>query len=369
MIWGSLISPVNLISRWVLFFAVAYRAYKTQEKSWVLLSAAFFINAFDAESYILGSLGIEISPDVYRVVSKIPDILMAILLVWGAVHLKYGTSKLKHVLYLSVFMVASYLWLFLLAINAFEGNFTLESIFPLLAYGGAIIYFSLALKRHAISGGGIDALFPWGLILLGALNLTYPFTRNLDWFAPVGFSLGAFFRLIASMGAVKFVFAYFSPVEASGKREIPSGAFLCYGEEEVSKKFGRLESEPGLVMVTRGDINTLKGRINPNSAVFWITRTKEGQLHESPVVYAISPSNMGILVDFITRALEEGYRIVYVDAFEYLVIENGFESALKFLLNVKDRALTKNGTMVLVVNPNALETSQRKILEREFSRD
>ncbi|NJE42437.1 DUF835 domain-containing protein [Thermococcus sp. GR6] len=369
MIWGDIIPHVNFLSRWLLFFAVAYKTYQTKEKGWALLSAAFFINALDVESYIFDPLGIELSSEAYRIVSEIPNFFIATLLIWGAIHLKYEVSKLKHIVYLSVFLVASYVWLLLLATNVFGDNFILSSLFPSFAYGGALIYFGLVLKRHKISGHGIDALFPWGLILLGALNLTYPFTRNLDQFVPVGFSLGALFRLIAAVGAIKFVFNPFPHIEVSGKQDIPSGAFLYYTKDDVSGKFGKWESKSGLVMITREDINRLKQWINPKATVFWITRAKEGRLHDSPAIYAISPTKIDILMDFIAKALQGGYSIVYIDAIEYLILENGFENVFKFLLNIKDRVLTRGGTMILVVDPNALETFHRKMLEREFSGD
>ncbi|WP_370520089.1 DUF835 domain-containing protein [Thermococcus sp. LS1] len=349
---------------------MAYKTYQTKEKGWALLSSAFFINALDVESYIFDPLGIELSAEAYRIVSKIPNFFIATLLIWGAIHLKYETTKLKHVVYLSVFLVASYVWLLLLATDILGNNFILGSLFPSFAYGGALIYFGLVLRRYEISDHGIDALFPWGLILLGALNLTYPFTRNLDWFIPIGFSLGALFRVMAAAGAIKFVFnPFFRAGVLSSNQDTPSGAFLYYKKENVSEKFGKWESKPGLVMITREDVNRLKQRIAPDATVFWITRAKEGRLHDSPAIYAISPTKIDILMDLIAKALQGGYHIIYIDTIEYLILENGFENVFKFLLNIKDRVLTKGGTMILVVDPNALETFQRKMLEREFSGD
>ena len=366
MIEETIISYINFISRWVLFFAVAYKAYHSREKSWVLLSAAFFINALNVESYIMEPLGIEISSDVYKVVSAIPNFLIAGLLVWGGVHLKHGASKLKHVVYISVFAVASYLWLFLLAINAFGDNFVWENLFPYLVYGGALIYFGLVLKRHAISGGGIDVLFPWGLMLLGALNLTYPFTRNIEWFVPIGFSLGALFRLMAAVGAVKFVFYSVAPPNTSGEPLANRRVFFFPSKEEAFKTLGNIWSRPGTVVITREDLRTLKSSLHPETLVFWITRAKEGKLEERPQVYAVSPTKIGILTGLIAQALAQGYKTVYIDTFEYLMLENGFEKAVKFLLNIKDRVLAEKGTIILVLNPEALDEKQRKMIEREF---
>ncbi len=193
-----------------------YKAYKTRDKGGgVLLSTAFFINALDVESYIFTPLGINMAPAAYRVASQIPNFFIAALLIWGgALHLKYTTSKLKHVVYISVFLAASYVWLFLVAANLFHDDFAVESSFPIFSYSFALVYFGWILMEGEISTSGVDSLFPWGLILLGLLNLTYPVTRNVDWFVPIGFSLGALFRLIAAVGALKFVFILISPPAA-----------------------------------------------------------------------------------------------------------------------------------------------------------
>lgn len=369
MNWHNPISIINFISRWVLFFAVFYKTYQTREKSWMLLTAAFFINALDIESYIFGFFGIEMAHDAYRIASKIPNFFIATLLIWGALHLKYGTSKFKHVVAISVLLVLSYVWLFLLAANAFHDNFFIEFTFPSLVYSAALIYFGMILREKEIPDRSIDSLFPMGLMLLGVLNLTYPATRHIEWFAPIGFFLGALFRIMAAVGAVKFVFVPFPParVPPVPKKNIPPGAYLCPSKEKASEKFGSIEEASNLVMITRENIDSIVGKVHPSALVFWVTRVMEGQIHKSPEIYAISPTKIDILTDLIAKAVESGYRIVYIDAVEYLIVENGFENALKFLLNVKDHVLVAGGTLILVVDPGTLDKTQRRILEREFS--
>lgn len=365
---GTVVSVTNFLSRWALFIAVAYKAYKTRDKGWVLLSTAFFINALDVESYIFTPLGINMAPAAYRVASQIPNFFIAALLIWGALHLKYTTSKLKHVVYISVFLAASYVWLFLVAANLFHDDFAVESSFPIFSYSFALVYFGWILMEGEVSTSGVDSLFPWGLILLGLLNFTYPVTRNVDWFVPIAFSLGALFRLIAAVGALKFVFIPISPADPNAllPRPIPPGTFLYPSRGAVVKEFGNIEELPNLLAITRGDLGDIRNRLNPNALVFWITRVAEGEIHDSPRIYAISPTKIGILTDLITKAVESGYRVLYIDAVEYLIIENGFERTMKFLLNVKDRVLVANGTVILVTDPSTLDPAQRKILEREF---
>ncbi len=364
-----IVVAINLISRWILFAAAVYKVYQTREKGWALLSTAFLINAIDIENYLFTPLGIHMAEDAYRVASKIPSFLISGLLLWGAVHLKHKVSELKHVVYLSIFAVVAYVWLFLLAVDAFNGNHALESLIPYLAYGGALIYFGIVILRYEIGNHGVEALFPWGLILLGALNLTYPITRYIEWFIPAGFLLGAIFRGIAAIGAVKFVFVPF-PLLGAKKPIFPTvpGAFMFPTPEKAAEKIGPIKNIPNLLMVTRREVESIKANVNREAFVFWVTRVMEGEIEESPRIYAISPTKIDILTDLIAKAVESGYTVLYIDALEYLILENGFERTFKFLLNVKDRVLMKNGTMILVVDPNALDLNQRRILEREFQR-
>ena len=365
ILWDSLIPLLNFISRWILFIAVAYKAYETREKGWVLIGAAFFIDALDIEEYILRPLGIHINPQAYIIAAKIPNFFFGLLITWGAFHLRYGKTDFRQTLYISALAVASYIWLFLLATDVFKSP-TQESLFPSLVLGGSLIYLGCVLNRYVVSKGTPEALFPWGLILLGALNVTYPVTRFIDWFAPIGFFLGAVFRLMAAIGAVKFVFYPVNPVKADGGPTLKTGVFLFRSRDEAFRRLGKLWTMPGTIVLTREDLRTLKNSLNPETLVFWITRAKEGRLSEGPQVYAISPTKIEILTDLIARALAQGYKTIYVEAFEYLILENGFENAVKFLLNLKDRVISEKGTLVLVINPNVLDERQRRIIEREF---
>ncbi|ASJ10923.1 hypothetical protein A3L12_06220 [Thermococcus sp. P6] len=367
MNWDLFISYLNFVSRWYLFIAVAYKAYQTRDKAWVLLSAALFINALDVESYILSPLGIQITGEVYDVVSQLPNFYIAVLLFWGALHLKYGTSRLMDTVLLSTFVVESYVWMFLVAAGVFQDNFALKTSFPLFAYSSGLVYFGKVLREREISGRGIESLFPWGMMLLGLLNFTYPFIRNVEELARAAFFLAALFRLSATVGALKFVFIPIPEEKvARAPTTIMPGAFIRSPREGLDDLLGDTRDVPNLVLITREGAEAVKEKLHPNALVFWVTRIAEGEVLSSPRVYAISPTRIDILTDLVAKAIDRGYRVLYVDALEYLVVENGFESTLKFLLNVKDRVLVANGTMVLIVDPEALKPSQRRILEREF---
>ena len=362
---SNLIPYLNFISRWILFLAVVYKAYETRDKGWLLISTAFFIDALDMEEYILRPLGIHINPYAYVIAAKIPNFYFGILVIWGVFHLRYGKTEFKHIFCISILAIISYIWLFLLATDVFKSP-TERAILPSLVLGGSLMYLGCVLSRYIISSNNIEILFPLGVTMLGALNLTYPFTRYIDWFAPIGFFLGGIFRFVSAIGAIKFVFYPVAPVSSVSISSPGRGVFLFYSREEAFKKLGKLWSTPGTVILTREDLRTLKNSLHPETLVFWITRAKEGKLEEKPQIYAISPTKIEILTDLIARALNQGYRTVYVEAFEYLMLENGFENTVKFILNIKDRVVAESGTLVLVVNPEVLTEKQRRIIEREF---
>ncbi|WP_297506929.1 DUF835 domain-containing protein, partial [Thermococcus sp.] len=258
-------------------------------------------------------------------------------------------------------------WLFLLATDVFGNNFILQSSVPSLFYGGALIYFGAVLWRYVISQNKVEALFPLGLILLGALNITYPVTRNIEWFAPIGFMLGAIFRLTAATGALRFAFYEILPPRKPSSTGMPPGAFMISPSTQ-NKALPDFCSKPGIIVITRMPPSKILEKVHPESIVFWVTRVSEGKLNDKPVIYAVSPTKMGILTDLLAKAIERGYVTVYMDTFEYLMVENGFENALKFILSLKDRIISVGGTIILVIDYDALSTKELKLLEKEFKK-
>ena len=48
-------------------------------------------------------------------------------------------------------------------------------------------------------------------------------------------------------------------------------------------------------------------------------------------------------------------------------METGFQAAFKFLLTVKDFVVSKNGTVVVIVAPEALKEQEWRNMLREFT--
>jgi transcriptional regulator of NAD metabolism len=365
------VALLNFLSRWTLFAAVTYKAYQTRDKGWALLSIAFFIDALNIESYILTPLGIKIPDCVYTLVSKIPNFYIGLLLPWGATHLKNGKTTFRQVIYLGTIVVVSYVWLFLIAVNAFGNNFAVNSSVPSLVLGGAMIYAGYVLWSNVVSARFWDRLFPVGLILVGALNLTYPVGRPIEWYSRIAFFLAALGRLSSAVGALFFVFYPIKEPEykMEMKTKLMPGAYIFGSMNEVIKKLGR-DVVSSCVAVVRMDPEKATSVFHNDSVVFWLTKVKDGIIREEhPRIIAINPQKLGILQDLISKELGKGYKRVYVDALEYLKNEMDFNTAVKFLLAVKDMTISHEGSIVLVVNLDAFNEKERKLLIKEFGKE
>ena len=129
---------------------------------------------------------------------------------------------------------------------------------------------------------------------------------------------------------------FIAPPKKDRETMTPRNAYLFSNSEEVKRVFPNLFSENNVIVITRKNPRTFP--VGDNMIIYWITRIEECSICDGSRIFAISPTKMDILVNPITKGLKQGYNVVYIDAFEYLMLENGFESAFKFLLSLKDRA-------------------------------
>ncbi|AEH24985.1 DUF835 domain-containing protein [Pyrococcus yayanosii] len=349
----TLIACLNFLSRWILFSVAAYKAYRTREKGWALLATAFLIDALAVERYILEPLGLRVVYG-YDVLSAIPNFLVAWMICWAGFHLRYGKTEFRHVLLMAGLLITAYLWLFLLGTGEIE-SFAIKYSLPSLFYGLSMIYIAYVLKRYVVgSERFLDALFPLGLFLLGAINLTYPITRPMPW-ATYAFFAAFIFRTIAAVGALGFAYYSITRPRVVKTGKVEPGAYYTENRKAALSFISNFTP----IIITRSP-----PKVTNSSLIYWLTKVRDGQVGES--TYTISPTKIDVLTDLIAKAFRIGYNAIYLDSLEYLILENGFEPAMKFLLNVRDIALSNGGTMVLVVNPKALEDRQMKILEREF---
>jgi len=357
---------LNVISRWILFGVAAYKTRRERSVGWMFLMAAFLLAALDPERLLLNPLGLNVPPETSFVLDMVSTSLQGVLFILAAEYLVPKTSSFRNSLVAILLGIGAYTWIVITNISGYNLDFTIRASFPVFLYGAGSIYLSILLYRRVVSRRSLSLMFPLGAFLLGALNLTYPVTATWEWFVPYGFLLGTLFRFLMAVGALGYAFWPFRISRPGTHQKLPHGAFLFPSWKSLTREMGDVKKAPNLVLVTREDLESIKREVHPNALIFWVTRAAEGQISDTPSVYAIGPGRIDILTHFISSAFDRGYGIVVIDAFEYLVLENGFDKTLRFLLNIKDRVLLRNGTMALIIDEGSLDERQLSIVKREF---
>ncbi|MCO6040863.1 DUF835 domain-containing protein [Thermococcus alcaliphilus] len=200
------------------------------------------------------------------------------------------------------------------------------------------------------------ALYLGGVITLYGLHeLDYPVLRLVEWFAPIGFALGAIFSILSAYVMIKFVFTEeFIRIERPPVEMYLKPGVMIIKPEEYNTIKEKLEKVPVLAFVRSLHV--------PESwNAFFITTTGERN--------SIFPTDLAKIVDITVRYLreakEKGFEgIIVIDCPEYLKTYNGFEALVKFLASLKDFTLLYNGVLILVIEEEAWEKRELKILKR-----
>lgn len=82
---------------------------------------------------------------------------------------------------------------------------------------------------------------------------------------------------------------------------------------------------------------------------------------------SIDPSDLEkleyLVQDFIST--HEG-AVVLLDGVEYLILQNSFESVLKFLQSLNDRIILRRAALIIPLDPTSVEKKELSLLEREL---
>jgi hypothetical protein len=135
-------------------------------------------------------------------------------------------------------------------------------------------------------------------------------------------------------------------------------------------------------LVEKGSTGLCVTRIHPdelretygmeNVRFVWLTRSER----KATVLGAIgveeefvSPTNLAGLATVLIGFMEEGGSAMILEGIEYLVTQNSFSPVLKFLMNVKEKALLKNVTLLLSVDPSTMDIKEYQQISREIGRE
>ena len=141
----------------------------------------------------------------------------------------------------------------------------------------------------------------------------------------------------------------------------------------VTVENGTPKVGPGVYSIPPKELDEILGILSGKRVLF-ITRNPE-KLKEKgipyiwvtkiPVKEGIDPRNLHVLLHEISNELDEETAIV-IDAMEYLILENDFRSVMKFLTTLKDIALQKNATVLVILDKNTLEKKEIALITEEF---
>ncbi|WP_245612549.1 DUF835 domain-containing protein [Palaeococcus ferrophilus] len=351
---------LNVVMRFFTWGFSFYKWVKKREEFMLFLSVALWIDflAVLTQKPILAHLGWV--PEVAVLIPLLSTfaviegtlLIAAALLVLDSLKTPWG----QLVVVLSVVLGSTYV----LVGTLLNEPPTVLFAFPLPFMGASLILVGYALIKEEVGVKNVATLFPLGLILLGSINATYPLTIKTP-LAPYLYGAGAVFRAMVFVGMARYALFHVVPPRSTSVN-LPPGAFYVETRRALRALVHKMQRSGNGVLITR---NSPQG-ITPTFPVFWITRVISGRIRENTT--AISPTDIGILLDLVRRHLEKGHSLVVVDSLEYLVVENGFENAFKFLLSLKDNIMHFHGTLIVLTSPSMYSENQWALISRELER-
>lgn len=251
------------------------------------------------------------------------------------------------------------LTLYIIAYYIFRGNTadTFSEIVLMYGIAGFFYFFTgvllLSLSEiYSRKGTCLAIIF----MLYGLHKMDYPFLRPVEWFAPIGFLLGAIFTVLEVVLILLIISSEeFKKLNKAGKEvEIESG-ILVIDPKEYQKVKEKLKEVPVLAF-----LRNIKN-VPENWEVYFITKIPEPK--------SISPTELEKIVEISHRYLIEAERkgikgIILLDCLEYLCTYNEFTSLAKFLTALKDYVIIHEGTLILITEEAAWGEKEWNMLKR-----
>jgi len=222
-----------------------------------------------------------------------------------------------------------------------------------------ILYLMYLLRRmlrellgvQTFRGIAAGALIVWLGYMTNVLNDVFPteFMKVID---DVIVTAGIIIMFLSTVKIGKQVLTSVRPrVVLNGESGIQPGAYLLKptSPQMIIKNL----SGKKVLAVTR----TAQAYESLGIPYLWITNVEHPK--------AMSPTSLAPLMHTILENADENTFVIF-DGLEYLILQNGFQTTLKFLVSLKDALLAKGAGIVLVIDPETLEKKQLAIIEREF---
>ncbi len=94
--------------------------------------------------------------------------------------------------------------------------------------------------------------------------------------------------------------------------------------------------------------------------MLWLSHTESDENH-------LDPSNLGIIINILRDFFDKTENgIVLLEGIEYLIIQNGFETVLRFVQYVNEHVVIRQVILLLPLNESSLEGKEAALLKAEL---
>jgi len=94
--------------------------------------------------------------------------------------------------------------------------------------------------------------------------------------------------------------------------------------------------------------------------MLWLSHTDSEESH-------LDPSNLGVLTNILRDFFEKTEKgIVMLEGLEYLIIQNGFDTVLRFIQYLNEHVVTNKVILIVPFNEEALEKKEMALLKAEL---
>ena len=146
------------------------------------------------------------------------------------------------------------------------------------------------------------------------------------------------------------------------KEDIRPGYTYVIQEQKPKKTFThfwkKMEDGHKGLLITRQHPDHVDRKFGPaDLKVLWLSTTL-GKTY-------VDPHNLGSLTNMITRFIENGEKtVIMLDGIEYLLVNNDFTRLLKFIEYLNELVMDKKSTLLISIDPRALDEKELALLER-----
>jgi len=136
------------------------------------------------------------------------------------------------------------------------------------------------------------------------------------------------------------------------ENEDPDGAYKLFVDELAKGNQG--------LCITRDFPTKIRRMYNlTTTPVLWLSNADQE--------FAVEPVQLGKLYHKIEDFLKKAEKAtVMISGMEYLIVQNNYHSALKFLQLVRDQVAINDGILIATISPDTLSEKDLKLIEREM---